>query len=70
MMHYNNFWLPRFANVLYFLAVGLVVLFGCADPHTQQKGETADKPSSEAVDKKIKIGFIHGLLACRAMAKR
>ena len=60
-MHYNNFWFPKFANVLYFLAVGLVVLFGCADPNAQKKSDTADSttstPSSDTVDAKIKIGL-------------
>ena len=45
---------------LLLLAVGLVVIFGCADPNTQRKSETTDStspPSSDAVDKKIKIGL-------------
>ena len=40
-----------------FLAVGLVILFGCADPNTQKKSDTTSQPSSDTVDKKIKIGL-------------
>ncbi len=48
-------------SLLHFFLIGLVMLFGCADPKVQQKSDTADStsspPSSDAVDSKIKIGL-------------
>ena len=65
---YSNFWHPRTtknkvcvkATLLFCFLVGLVVLFGCADPSTQKKSETADSTTStpsDTADKKIKIGL-------------
>ena len=67
---YGNFWLPsptkskvfvKATSLFCFLAMGLVMLFGCADPGTQKKSEDTDsvtsKSASDAVDKKIKIGL-------------
>ena len=67
---YNNFGPPsptkskvrvKGISLFCFLFVGLVVLFGCADPNTQKKSDSTDsttsKPSSETVNKKIKIGL-------------
>ena len=57
-----------------FLAVGLVMRFGCADPSTQQKSETADsttsQPSSDTVEKKIKIGLSMDSLRVERVAER
>jgi D-xylose transport system substrate-binding protein len=56
MIQLSNFYSKVCVGALLFcfLAVGLVILFGCADPSTQKKDEQAD---SATMDKKIKIGL-------------
>ena len=62
----SNFVLPRVAKnkvsvkatlLFCFLTMGLVMLFGCADPSTQKKSEEAGSTASKPADRKIKIGL-------------